>query len=368
MKKTGLLLAAVVLLGCENTLEYDFGRNGARLMVSGLLIQNESVHTVSISLSEKGTAQLVENAKVTCYVNGTKVAEGRAKASDLPDPGEDGVLGSTDAERDFRQLPVRFTADFAPGDEVYMEFEANDGRYKASSARLTVPGRPSIEALDTTRVTVSFMDQEWYSWRADMTVWDRAGENDWYCIFGRESDRGLWSLKDGGPAVETSADFIIRMENLEDPIMLDGNMPESDDFSMFSLTGDGTFAVFSDRMFRDRTAELKFEVGPASDAEVYSEMRHILSKEHGAGIADVEEWRIERRLEILFGHCNEATYHYLRALRTVSSVDYMPEIVEPVRIPSNIRDGLGFVDIITTDAVSFGIPPIDRNPFAYYGD
>ena len=43
----------------------------------------------------------------------------------------------------------------------------------------------------------------------------------------------------------------------------------------------------------------------------------------------------------------------------------MPELMEPVRIPSNIRGGIGFVDIITGDAASFEIPPIDRNPYEY---
>lgn len=366
MKKIGwILAAAAVLAGCENTLEYDFGRNGVRLMASGLLLQQETLHTVSISLSDKGSARLAENAKVTCYVNGTKVAEGRASASDLPGPGDDGVYGSGDVERDFRQLAVRFEADFAPGDEVYLEFEANDGRYKAASPRLTVPGRPSIEALDTTRVTETYMEHEAYYWRVRLTVRDRAGEDDWYCVFGREMDRGVWSFADGRPDADTYADFTLYMEDQDDPVMLDGNMPESDEMGLFNLIGDGSFAVFSDRMFRDRTAELKMTFWPARPQHVYARMKHLLWADHGASIADVEEWRIERRLEMRFGSCSRDTYHYLRALRIVSSPDYMPEIMEPVRIPSNVQGGIGFVGIITADAASFAIPPIDRDPNIY---
>ena len=356
-------MAVIVLAGCENTLEYDFGRNGVRLMASGLLLQQEPVHTVSISLSEKGTAQVAENAKVTCYVNGKKVSEGRAYASNLPDPGDDGAYGSDDVEKDFRQLAVRFEADFAPGDEVYLEFEANDGRYKAASSPLTVPGRPSIEALDMTHVTETYMDYEMYWWQARLMVRDRAGEDDWYCVFGKELDRGVWSLADGRPDVETYAEFTLYMRDQDDPILLDGNMPESDEMGLFNLIGDGSFAVFSDRMFRDRTAELKMNFWPTDDWLVSSRSRHLLA-EQGVRFEDVEAWRIERRLEMRFGRCSRDTYHYLRALRTVSSPDYMPEIMEPVRIPSNVQGGIGFVGIITVDTDSFAIPPLTgRNQY-----
>lgn len=361
MKKIGwILAAAAVLAGCENTLEYDFGRNGVRLMASGLLLQQETLHTVSISLSDKGTARLAENAKVTCYVNGTKVAEGRASASDLPGPGDDGVYGSGDVERDFRQLAVRFEADFAPGDEVYLEFEANDGRYKAASPRLTVPGRPSIEALDTTRVTEMYMEHEAYYWRVRLTVRDRAGEDDWYCVFGREMDQGVWSFADGRPDADTYADFTLYMEDQDDPVMLDGNMPESDEMGLFNLIGDGSFAVFSDRMFRDRTAVVKVNLRPDQIWKLSWELQDVLLRDCGEDCLEaLSTSRIEHRGELVLGHCNEETYHYLRALRTISSSDYVPQIVEPVRIPANVEGGIGFVDIVAVSRSTIRFPDIE---------
>ena len=187
MKRMMVGLAALVLAGCVNTIEYDFGKHGTQLMVSGLLYQDEPVHTVYVSLSQSGTVRAVENAKLVCYVNGTKAAEASANHADLPQPEpSDGFFGHFDKMDRFCQLPVSFAAPFAPGDEVRLEIEADGGRYKAASARLTVPEPVAVEGLDTVRVTVRHSDWSEEYLQARLTLRDRAGGADWFCLFGRD--------------------------------------------------------------------------------------------------------------------------------------------------------------------------------------
>ena len=361
MKNIAIGLAALVLAGCVNTIEYDFGKHGAQLMVSGLLYQDEPVHTVYVSLSQSGTVRAVENAKLVCYVNGTKAAEASADRSDLPAPEDyNGFFSKVDKTLRYRQLPVSFAAPFAPGDEVRLEIEADGGRYKAASARLMVPEPVAVEGLDTVRVTVRHSDWSEEYLQARLTLRDRAGGADWFCLFGRDLGRGFYDFKDGRPAAACDAAVAMYFYDMDDPVLLDGNMRNSDDLDFLDLTGDGSFAVFSDRMFRDRTAVVKVNLRPDQIWKLSWELQDVLLRDCGEDCLEaLSTSRIEHRGELVLGHCNEETYHYLRALRTISSSDYVPQIVEPVRIPANVEGGIGFVDIVAVSRSTIRFPDIE---------
>ena len=61
-------------------------------------------------------------------------------------------------------------------------------------------------------------------------------------------------------------------------------------------------------------------------------------------------------LEVRLSHCTQETYSYLRALRTVSSSSYRPDIMEPLVIPSNIEGGVGFVGVVNTASARIELP------------
>jgi hypothetical protein len=125
--------------------------------------------------------------------------------------------------------------------------------------------------------------------------------------------------------------------------------------------GDGRFEVFSDQLFRDGTARLVFD---SSIQFYYRELDKdylfdALRQEYGDEASWVAQWPprdITCTVEVQIHGCSQATYSYLRALRTVRSNGYNPVLTEPVTIPGNIIGGIGFVDVLNTAAVRIGLP------------
>lgn len=52
----------------------------------------------------------------------------------------------------------------------------------------------------------------------------------------------------------------------------------------------------------------------------------------------------------------EAEYRYLKALNFIESDDYESALVEPVIIPSNVKNGLGFVGASSETRVILKLP------------
>ena len=370
MKRIFIPLTALIVGACTSTIDYDFSRVEPRLMAVGWLEQASDVQTVCISLSEGGLVKAVEDARVICTVNGKEVADVSARAADMsekPYAGSLSLMLYSDPSY-FRQLPVSFPASLRPGDKVRLRFEANQGAYQAATGELTVPEPVSIAKVDTARVTVRHIDwtDRYLQLRADVP--DRKGEENWYSISLRNISEGWYSFLDGGPDLFVSVDNTLYIHDLDDPVLLDGNMG-ADDLTFFDFSGNGSFACFSDQMFRDGTAHLKMNAfsswndeGPdfmSLGAEVLRRYGYIETQERG-----FDRCRAAHRLEIRLSHCSRDAYFYLRALRTISSDGYEPAIVEPVTVPSNIEGGIGFVEVLNTAVARIDLPSGEE----YYGN
>jgi hypothetical protein len=130
---------------------------------------------------------------------------------------------------------------------------------------------------------------------------------------------------------------------------------------LFDYSGDGSFSCFSDQMFRNGIAHLKMNVFSSwSDEGVnFRELANRLVmtydldylRRRGLSRCQSRHW-----LEIRLSQITQEAYHYLRALRIVSSDGYMPEIVEPVTIPNNMIGGCGFVSIVNTVVYRINLP------------
>lgn len=356
MRITGFLAAVLMLTGCMNTIEYDFGGDEPLLMVSGLLCDSDPVHTVYVSLSRDGIARPAETAGVTCYVNGAVAGRGTATLSDLPKK----EAGSGMTPGRYEPLAVSFGAAFGPGDEVYMEFEAEGGRYKASSARLTVPGRPAIASLDTMRVSFPYKQDPTLSlgfMQVLLTVRRGADAPGGYCLFGRDAGQASAFFTRGG-----APDFVTAGENTlqmwDEASAQYGHPSSSDGPALFERADDGSFAIFGDGSFRDGAADLKLYLSEVYPANLWTLTDAMREGGYAGRIDEVPEIRLERRVVFRLGRCSEETYQYLRVLRAVSSSDYIPEVMERYRIPSNIGGGTGFVDILSVVEAGFDFPDI----------
>lgn len=355
MRKMSIPVLLLLAAGCTNTIEHDFSKIEPRLMAVALLEQGDAEHSVFISLSEGGVVKRVENASLICFVNGEQVATASSNASDFPDGDMPNTWNTAyNSPSYYRQLPVSFTASFQPGDKLRLEFEADGGKYKASSGELTVPAPVEISSLDTTRVTVRHLDWSDSYLQLQAGVPDRKGEDNWYCVCIQSISDGIYSFKDGGPDIPVSVRATQYIHDIDDPILLDGGLSQTNDLNMFNFLGNGAFACFSDQLFRDGTARLKMNAFASWNKEgpdfmaLYGRLFVMLGSAE-LEARELDRCRATRRLEVKLSNCSEATYFYLRALRTVSSEGYRPEIVEPVTVPGNIVGGVGFVDIVTSD-------------------
>ena len=357
MKRKFIPLLFVLTAACTNYIDYDFGKEEARPMVQGWLDTASEEQTVRISLSEAGLVKPVEDARVVCTVNGKEVADvSRHFESQVPQPGmrPSELLLS-------RQLSVSFPLSLRPGDRVQLSFEANQGAYKAASAELTVPEPVTISRFDTARVTVRYVDRTDRYLQLLADVPDRKGEDNWYSISLREISEGTYAFRDGGPDISVSVDLPRHISEMDDPILLDGNRNSSGGFELFDFSGDGVFACFSDSQFRDATAHLKMNAfsswnNEGADFEnLAKELRRTYDSDklaaRGFVSCTARHW-----LEVRLSHCTQETYSYLRALRTVSSSSYRPDIMEPLVIPSNIEGGVGFVGVVNTASARIELP------------
>lgn len=369
MKRSCIPLLLLLAGACTNTIDYDFDRVEPRLMAVGWLDQASPVHTVRISLSEGGLVKFVEDARVICTVNGKEVADVSARAEDQPSLSYAGIYSVLMDPSYYQQLPVTFTAALRPGDQVRLSFEANHGTFRASTPELTVPEPVSITRVDTARVTVRHLDWSDHYLQVRADVPDRKGEDNWYSISLREISEGTYSFQDGGPDLFVSVDLPRHIKDMEDPVLLDGNMSQSNDLTFFDFSGNGAFACFSDRLFRDGTAHLRMNAFSSWDDEGpdFMNLGVEVLRQYGyveTQLRGFDRCRADHRLEIRLSHCSRDAYFYLRALRTISSNGYEPAIVEPVTVPSNIEGGVGFVDVVNTAVARIDLPSGEE----YYGD
>ena len=350
-----LLIPVLLLLAgaCTDIIDYDFSKVEPELMVLGWLDQSTSSQTVCVSLSEGGLIKSVEDATVTCYVNDRQVASVTAIQEEKDvysshSPFEIAYSG----KRAELQLPVSFSASLKPGDKVRLTVDANHGTYQASTPELTVPDPVEITNVATSHVTVAHLDysEDYLQIRADVP--DRKGEDNWYCVSIQEVSHGTYYFKDDGPNLSVSANRTAYIHDLDDPILLDGNLSQSD-LNIFDFSGNGEFACFSDQLFQDGTAHLKMNIPSWHDGEDSFRLLGKRLAETYFG-TDMLNGRVfdkvcaSCQLQIRLSQCSQDAYYYLRSLRTISSEGYDPRIVEPVTVPSNIIGGIGFVDIVNT--------------------
>ena len=203
---------------------------------------------------------------------------------------------------------------------------------------------------------------------------------------------------DGGPDIFISLDAPRHILDMDDPVLLDGGMGQTEDLNVFSFSGNGAFACFSDQMFRNGIAHLRMNAFSSWNDEGpdFKLLSDLLVQQLGYDEIEsrgLERCRAEHRLEVRLSHCSQEAYYYLRSLRTISSNGYYPEIVEPVTIPShcsqeayyylrslrtissngyypeivepvtiptNIVGGVGFVDVVNTTVARIELPTEER--------
>ena len=188
---------------------------------------------------------------------------------------------------------------------------------------------------------------------------DSKKQNNWYALHIEKHLSAHVSFSDGSP----DEDFVYRSipritySSHADPVLLDGNLPptdiQSDLLDYIDFLGDGSFAVFSDDLFRDQSTKISFDSYWAyfyrgnDEVDILQAMADAYGEEKAACI-QMPIGEVRNEVYVKLSACSEESYHYLRALRTIVSNGYNPIFMEPVTIPGNINGGLGYVGVLSS--------------------
>lgn len=338
MKPRITILTAALLTGaCTTPIDYQSGQEPELIIMNAFLRTDETEHTVWLSRGQLNDVNALPDATLDCYVNGTLTASG--------------VLQDTERYTENYHTTAcafRFSAKLQPGDEVRLE--AASGELHAS-ATVTAPLPARLAAVDTVSMD---SDRYMHVLACHLQLEDRVGEANWYRLCA-VLDGKKQSISDTGETVRNeSGRNAVSFEFSNDPILNDGYRTQDDDRALAEsgvTLGTGIynrFCSFRDQAFADRTAEVDIQI-PTSSL-------------HYWGTYNAQPLRafITRQLTLRLLTLSEETFSYLAALNAGAPQGYSWSILtEPVHIPSNVQDGLGFVSLSSASSVTLRLPDVE---------
>ena len=228
------------------------------------------------------------------------------------------------------QCQFRVTSKLTPGDVLRLDAITDDGQYHAWS-EVTVPRRlAEIENIDTLTIQLSTSGYTSEYLRHKITFTDLPDEDNYYRLI-MDTRLMFKKLNDNNEIVTNewrNYNFIYR----EDIVLTDGQ-PSTDDDDENGLfdTIKNIYGVFNDSRFKNSTYTMTVHV-PRYLFQDIDDRPHLSAK------IDI----IVRLVSI-----TEMEFYYLRALNLIDSDSFDETINEPVKFPSNVNGGIGFVGVST---------------------
>lgn len=228
------------------------------------------------------------------------------------------------------QCQFRVTSKLTPGDVLRLDAITDDGQYHAWS-EVTVPRRlAEIENIDTLTIQLSTSGYTSEYLRHKITFTDLPDEDNYYRLI-MDTRLMFKKLNDNNEIVTNewrNYNFIYR----EDIVLTDGQ-PSTDDDDENGLfdTSKNIYGVFNDSRFKNSTYTMTVHV-PRYLFQDIDDRPHLSAK------IDI----IVRLVSI-----TEMEFYYLRALNLIDSDSFDETINEPVKFPSNVNGGIGFVGVST---------------------
>ena len=356
MKRTiDLCLCLLFLYGCENELEFKPKDSHPQLVMNALLQTEDTVHTVYFSISDVDHIQQAKNAEVSCYINDVLAAK---SDSSQVDPSKKLHVYCT------------FPAVFHPGDKIRLEGKANGGALHAT-AEVIAPEAPSdIVGVDTLNVRRNDNGKLRNCMQFKIHIKDKAHEENHYRLsmhidFVRylhaEADRIHPTLDR-----QIQRSYPVVVDSKEDPILSDGQVLVNDNDDIWGTYVENIYTIFNDRQFKDGEATLK----------VFARSDHLLPSaypwndssddaffyepdKHGRrAYIYFNSERVTRKIKVSLRSMDDQYYRYLRVMNYLRYDNYEPALMEPVIIPNNVKEGLGFVGISTATYRYVELPEI----------
>lgn len=317
MKKYAILSLFALWFGasCTNEIVYDYEDNPTLLVMNALITPDSLTHVLYLNLTGRNRPAHVEGATVEVRVNGQLKETLRPLSAD----------GSSQG-----QCAFRIMSDFAGGDLVRIDARTDDGAHHAW-AELVVPAAlPRIDAVDTLTVPLKRHGTVSDHMRYRITITDRPNEKNYYrLLVDRQSVWEHWDSQYDKRSREVSleSDFIYR----EDVVLTDGKPynDDTDEFGMFEEVRN-SYTVFDDSRFENSTHTLT----------VYNRLDWQRDEYAPYPFNTQTREVVIRVLSI-----TEDMFRYLKMLNVLRSEAYDEVLSEPIKFPSNVQGGTGFVGI-----------------------
>ena len=358
MKKYILTISLLVfaLLSCENDLPFDLGYDPPKLVINSLINANTDENDLYFGLTGREEATLsMEGGTVNVYVNGELKQTIIPKYSSPPE-----LKPSEEYWNDYwnqwyewaRTKPYRVLTDvkFSPGDKVRIEATTQDKRHHAWGEEI-VPKPLEITRMDTMMYTSKIGNSSWENEkryiRLKITFTDTPNEKNYYRLVAQREN--LYS----GKSVFTLNDTIIKRiytEEIiikEDVVLTDGRPVIDDDDNIVSPPKNRCGVFDDSRLNGEYTMTVS--------------VPYVLPYGNAYPLNKIENVSATLRVRLL--SISETQYYYLRALNIYDSSDYDEALNNPIRFPSNIKNGAGILGISSESSKSIYL--YDYNPDDY---
>ena len=328
-----ILAAALLATSCENTADIVWSdENVAILVVNAQIKQDQKRHFVKVECSEGGNCSQVEDATITCRINGGETISASRRV-------EEHELYNGEVIEEF--LGYSFDADLAAGDEISIQVS---WKTLTASATVKVPGSAAkITALDTMRVVLAESGPYGGDTRTTrqyiITVKDKEGEKNYYMLNVRDVYYKLDAAGNRIASLDTRGYFDAKYDRMLHPLeneLLD---------DVIGIGDDNDYEIFNDEMFADASCTLK----------VYDSYYGVYMDDFAKFFEQFEvgdRYCMDRLVKIYTIPFEE--YLYLKAIGgAYSDLEFL---TEPIIYPENVSGGLGFVTAITPEVWTIEFP------------
>ncbi|WP_071147206.1 DUF4249 domain-containing protein [Bacteroides ihuae] len=310
-----ITLLFISLTACENEIPFNIKDNSSKLIINALINADSVRNIVYLNFSGKSQLSNVKDATVNVYVNNVLIET----AQPINEQNESIV-----------QSTYLITSAFHPGDVIRIDAkaDANGSTYNAW-AEVIVPQRPQIVSVDTCSIMLKTSNGFNDHMRYKIRIKDRENETNFYrIILEQQTSLNVTQYYNNQDTTTISKSYY--MVTREDVVLTDGHPMTSDDEdnSLFEETRN-IYNVFDDGRFTNK--EYTMTIYGSSLKETW------LSYEN------VNQAQVDVTVRLL--SITEVEYYYLKALNIIDSDTYIEGINEPIKIPSNVQGGIGFVGV-----------------------
>ena len=312
-----LLFAALAMLlaGCENTIDTIEVKGKDEIMMNALMNVNDDFHIVYLSHGQGDDFRpYTTKGPLECYVNGE--------------------LAATATPKSYYDLyfcrAYTFKADFKAGDKVKLTIE------EGLSAEVTVPESPQILSVDTTFFENSeYIHSSIFSLHTKLE--DVPDEENYYSLnVNTEIYKGM-ILRD------TTRDRNVTLYTDNEPLLKEySSGDDKDNKTFFEDYVKNKYHLFTDKTFTDGSYVLNVGIYPYDCLWGY----YYDAEDNGQGFT-----KVGASISVIVSSLQPETYRYIKA---IESADFWH--FEPVIFPQNVSGGLGFVSVDNSAVYKIRLP------------